>query len=342
MTDQSSELFPAELRQITHLIYGFMTSQAIAVAAKLGIADLLKQEPRTAEELANATKAHAPSLNRLLRMLTSVGIFAEDANGRFQQTPLSQLLRSDHPRSARAFAIMSGSELLWRPWGELHAAVMSGRSAFEHVFGASLFEYLAAHPGDAEVFNAGMTSASVNDAAAVVAAYDFSRFDRVVDVGGGHGALLRAILSANPKLRGVLADRPAVVAGAEALRTGAMADRCEFTGVDFFSSVPGGADAYIMRWIIHDWNDEDSLKILRNCRGAIRRDGTLLIVDSVLKPPNEPDPGKLMDSNMLVMVPGGRERTEAEFAALLRQAGFSLTRLIPTAGAVSIIESQPT
>ena len=342
MTDQSSELFPAELRQITHLIYGFMTSQAIAVAAKLGIADLLKQEPRTAEELANATKAHAPSLNRLLRMLTSVGIFAEDANGRFQQTPLSQLLRSDHPRSARAFAIMSGSELLWRPWGELHAAVMSGRSAFEHVFGASLFEYLAAHPGDAEVFNAGMTSASVNDAAAVVAAYDFSRFDRVVDVGGGHGALLRAILSANPKLRGVLADRPTVVAGAEALRTGAMADRCEFTGVDFFSSVPGGADAYIMRWIIHDWNDEDSLKILRNCRGAIRRDGTLLIVDSVLKPPNEPDPGKLMDSNMLVMVPGGRERTEAEFAALLRQAGFSLTRLIPTAGAVSIIESQPT
>ncbi len=341
MTDQSSQLFPAELRQMTQLIFGFMISQAIAVAAKLGIADLLKEQPRTAEELANASKAHAPSLNRLLRMLTSVGIFAEDTNRKFQQTPLSELLRSDHPRSARAFAIMSGSPFFWRSWAELQQAVMSGHSAFEHAFGASIFEYLAAHPDDAEVFNAGMTSASVNDAAAVVAAYDFSRFDRVVDVGGGHGGLLRAILSANPKLRGVLADRPAVVAGAEALRTGEMADRCEFTGVDFFSSVPGGADAYIMRWIIHDWNDEDSLKILRNCRTAIRRDGTLLIVDSVLKPPNEPDPGKLMDLNMLVLAPGGRERTEAEFAALLRQADFSLTRVIPTAGELSIIESQP-
>jgi SAM-dependent methyltransferase len=341
MSDQSSQLFPAELRQMTQLIFGFMTSQAIAVAAKLGIADLLKEEPRTAEELANATKAQASSLNRLLRLLTSVGIFAEDANGKFQQTPLSELLRSDHPRSTQAFAIMSGSEFFWRPWGELHAAVMSGRSAFEHVFGARFFEHLAAHPNDAEVFNAGMTSASINDAAAVVAAYDFSRFDRVVDVGGGHGALLRAILSANPKLRGVLADRPAVVAGAEALRTGAMADRCEFTVVDFFSSVPGGADAYIMRWIIHDWNDEDSLKILRNCRRAIRSDGTLLIVDAVLKPPNEPDPGKLMDLNMLVLAPGGRERTEADFAALLRQADFSLTRVIPTAGTLSIIESRP-
>lgn len=340
MSDQTSELFPAELHQMTHLIFGFMSSQAIAVAAKLGIADLLKEERKSAEELANATKAHAPSLNRLLRMLTSVGIFAEDANGRFRQTPLSELLRIDHPRSARAYSIMFGSEFFWRPWGQLHAAVMSGRSALEQVFGATGFEYLASHPEVAEVFNAGMTSASAIDAAAVVAAYDFSRFDRVVDVGGGHGALLRAILSANPKPRGVLADRPAVVAGAEALRTGAMADRCEINGVDFFTSVPEGADAYIMKWIIHDWNDEDSLKILRNCRRAIRSDGTLLVVNAVLKPPNEPDPGKLMDLTMLVM-PGGRERTAAEFAALLRQADFSLARVIPTAGSLSIIESRP-
>src|SRR6266436_4736412 len=151
MSNQTSELFPAELVQMNQLIFGFMTSQAIAVAAKLRIAELLKEEPRTAEELATATKAHAPSLNRVLRMLASVGIFAEDANGRFQQTPLSELLRSDHPRSARGSAIMCGSELVWRPWGELHAAVMSGRSAIEHVFGATFFEYLAAHPDDAEV-----------------------------------------------------------------------------------------------------------------------------------------------------------------------------------------------
>jgi len=218
---------------------------------------------------------------------------------------------------------------------------MSGRSAFEHVFGASIFEYLAAHPDDADVSNAGMTSASVNDAAAVVAAYDFSRFDRIVDVGGGHGGLLRAILSANPKLRGVLADRSAVVAGAEALRIAVMADRCEFTGVDFFSSVPGGADAYIMRWIIHDWNDEDSLKILRNCRTAIRRDGTLLIVDAVLKPPNVPDPAKLMDLNMLVLASGGRECIEAEFVGLLTQGDFSLTQRDSSAGELWIIESRP-
>ncbi len=341
MTDQSSQLFPAELRQMNQLIYGFMTSQAIAVAVKLGIADLLKEQRRTAEELANATNAHAPSLNRLLRMLTSVGIFAEDTNGRFQQTPLSELLRSDHPRSARALAIMLGSGFIWQPWGELQQAVMSGQSSFEHVFGGSAFEYFDSHPEVAEVFNAGMTSGSAIDAAAVVAAYDFSRFDRVVDVGGGHGALLHAILSANPKLSGVLADQPAVVAGAATLRGGSLTNRCAITGVDFFTSVPEGADGYIMKWIIHDWNDEDSLNILRNCRRAIRSDGTLLIVDAVLNPPNEPDPGKLMDLNMLVMAPGGRERTEAEFAALLRQADFSLTRVIPTAGTLSIIESQP-
>ncbi len=340
MTDQSSQLFPAELRQMTQLIYGFMTSQAIAVAAKLGIADLLKEQPRTAEELASATRAHAPSLNRLLRMLTSVGIFAEDANGRFQQTPLSDLLRSDHPRSARGQAILFGSEFVLRPWGELHAAVMSGRSPLEQVFGEWL-EYFNAHPDVEQMFNAGMTSGSAIEVAAVVAAYDFSRFERIVDVGGGQGTLLHAILSANPKLRGVLADRPTVVTGAAVLRTGPIVDRCEITGVDFFTSVPGGADAYIMKWIIHDWSDEDCLKILSNCRRVIRRDGTLLIVDAVLKPPNEPDPGKLMDLNMLVMAPGGRERTEVEFAALLSQADFSLTRVIPTAGALSIIESQP-
>jgi hypothetical protein len=339
MTDQSSQLFPAELRQVNQLIYGFMTSQAIAVAAKLGIADLLQEEPMTAEELAKATKAHAPSLNRLLRMLTSVGIFAEDTNGRFQQTPLSELLRSDHPRSARAWPIMFGSGFIWQPWGELQQAVMSGQSSFEHVFGS--FEYFASHPEVREVFNAGMTSGSAIDAAAVVAAYDFSRFDRVVDVGGGHGALLHAILSANLKLSGVLADQPAVVAGATTLRRGSLTNRCEIAGVDFFTSVPEGSDGHIMKWIIHDWNDEDSLKILRNCRRAIRSDGTLLIIDAVLNPPNEPDPGKLMDLNMLVMAQGGRERTEAEFAALLRQADFSLTRVIPTAGTLSIIESRP-
>jgi hypothetical protein len=341
MSDQSSQVAcPAELGRMTELIFGFISSQAIAVAAKLGIADLLQEEPKTAEELANATKAHAPSLNRLLRMLTGVGVFAEDVDRGFHQTRLSELLRSDHPRSARAYAMLWGSELHWRPWGELYAAVMSGRSAFEPVFGAPLFEYLAAHPGDAKVFNNGMSSISAMDASAVVEVYDFSRFERIVDVGGGHGWLLRAILTANSKLRGVLADQPSVVAGATALRNGSVADRCEITGVDFFTSVPEGADAYILKLIIHDWDDEAALGILRSCRRAVRRDGTLLIIDSVLKPSNQPDLGKFRDLNMLV-VSGGRERTEAEFATLLGQADFSLTRVIPTSGMLSIIESQP-
>lgn len=339
MSDKSSQLFPAELGQMSHLIYGYMTSQAIAVAAKLGIADLLKEEPRTAEELANATKAHTPSLTRLLRMLTSVGVFAEDADGRFRQTPLSEFLREDNPRSARGMAIC-GSELWWRPWGDLHRTVMTGQPAFHRIHGESLFDYLAKRPDDAAIFDAAMTSRSAIDLSAVLGAYDFSEFKRIVDVGGGHGALLHGILAANPKLRGVLADQPAVVAGAATLRTGSVADRCELVGGDFFTSVPEGADAYIMKRIIHDWNDEDSLKILRNCRRAIRPDGKLLLIEQVLKPANEPDPGKLMDLNMLLLL-GGQERTEAEFAALLRQAGFSLTRVIPTASAMSIVESQP-
>jgi len=343
MADTYSEpATQAELVQLNHLIYGLMTSQAIYVAANLKIADLIGDVPKTTEELARATKAHAPSMWRLLRMLTSVGIFEEDENGRFQQTRLSALLRSDHPRSARALAVLCGSHFFWRPWGELQGAVLEGRSAFEQMFGASLFDYYASHPDDAAIANAGFNSASSIDAPTVVAAYDFSRFERIVDVGGGHGGLLHAILTANPKLRGVLADQPAVVAGATVLRTGLVAGRCEIQGVDFFVSVPEGADAYIMKWIIHDWNDEDSLRILRNCRNAIRSDGVLLIVDSVLKPPNEPDPGKLMDLNMLVMAPTGRERTESEFRDLLSNAGFSLTRFIPTAGALSIAESRPT
>jgi SAM-dependent methyltransferase len=342
MTDQSSQTTDlSESVHLAQLLFGFMASQAIAVAAKLGIADLLEESPKTVEELANETKAHAGSLNRLLRMLTSVAIFAEDANARFRQTPLSDLLRSNNPRSARSFAIMQGSSFIWKPWMLLDKAVMTGQSAAAHAFGAPIFDYLAANPQDAQVFNAGMTSGSALDASALVAAYDFSRFERIVDVGGGHGELLRAILLANPKLSGVLADQPAVVSGAEALRTGPLANRCTIAGVDFFTSVPEGADAYIMKWIIHDWNDEDSVKILGNCRRAIRPDGKLLVVDAVLRPPNEPDPGKLMDLNMLVMATGGRERTQPEFAELLRRAGFSLIRVIPTSARSSIVESRP-
>lgn len=341
MSDLNSPLGDSTaLTQLYRMMVAYRSLQPIYVAAKLGIADLVTEIPKTADELAHLTKAHAPSLRRLLLMLSSVGIFAEDAAGRFRATPLGELLRRDHPQSLRSMAVMFGSAFFWRPWGELYDTVLTGQPAFDRVYGISLFDYLSTHSEDAAIFNEAMTSASARDIPAILAAYDFSIFERIVDVGGGHGALLHAILSANPRLHGVLADLPAVVAGAAALRSEPTAQRCSIVATDFFESVPEGADGYLMKTIIHDWNDEDALKILRNCRRAIRRHGRLLLIEWVLKRPNEPDPGRGLDMQMLVQFTG-RERTEADFEALLCAAGFSLKRVIPTSGPTSIVESRP-
>jgi hypothetical protein len=340
MTDLVAESSSTETRRLDELITAFMTSQAITVAARLGIADALNKAEKTAAELAVAVNAHTPSLTRLLRMLTSVGIFAEGSEGKFRHTPLSDLLRSDHPQSLRALATMFGSEYSWRPWGELYQTVKEGEPAFDHVFGAPLFDYIGRHPDAAEIFIAAMTAGSARDVLAIVNAYDFSRFERIVDVAGGRGALLEGILLATPNLKGILADQPSVVAGATNLKDGPLAGRCEAVGIDFFQAIPDGADAYIMKWIIHDWNDVDALRILKNLRRAIRSDGTLLIVEQVLSGPNEPDAGKLYDLNMLVLLKG-LERNEAEFAELLKKADFALTRVIPTECSLSIVESRP-
>jgi hypothetical protein len=342
MSEQNSQsVQPPPSAQMFQFILSLMIPQAIHVAAKLGIADIVAKTPATVDELATATKSNAPSLDRLLKFLSSLGIFSEDASGKYQQTPRSDTLRKDHPQSVRGAAILFGSGILWRAFGELSATIAAGQPAFNHVFGTSFFEYLGAHPEDATIFNAAMTSISSVELPLIVAAYDFSGLERVVDVGGGEGALLHGILSANPKLRGVLFDLPSVVAGAASLRNGSIAERCEIVGGDFFQAVPEGADAYLMRVVIHDWNDEDALKILKNCRRAIPAHGKLLLVESVLKPPNEPDLGKFNDLIMLVVAPGGRERTEAEFTDLLRKAGFALTRVIPATGITSIVESRP-
>ncbi len=341
MTDQASR--PAHVSpswRMTQFIWGAMPVQAISIAAKLGISDLVAQGPRSVDDLAKTTKTHTAALQRLLRALASLGIFAEDADGRFLNTPLSETLRSDHAESVRALGIMWGTPFFWRPWGDLCGAVTTGQPSFDSVFQESFFDYLAHHAGDASIFNAAMTAVSSMELSAVLAAYDFSRFGRIADIGGGHGALLHGILVANPGVRGILYDHPAVVAGATALRTGAMAARCEVLDGDFFEAVPAGADAYILKRIIHDWNDEDALKILKHCRRAIGRDGTLLLIECVLKPPNEPDLGKFLDLHMLVLL-GGRERTESDFKSLLRKAGFSLTRVIPTGVLHSIIEGTP-
>ena len=221
----------------------------------------------------------------------------------------------------------------------MYEAVVTGRPAFERIFGSNLFDHLAAHPDDSSIFDAAMSSHSTL-ISTILAAYDFSRFDRIVDVGGGRGELLLGILSAYPKLQGVLYDLPTVVAGVAAAGTGPVASRCEVVGGDFFKRVPEGADAYLLKQIIHSWNDEDASRILKNCRRAIKNDGTLLIMGDVLRQSSKPDPnGGLMDMMMLVLSPG-QERTEEEYRALLEHAGFSLTRVIRTPGP-SIIESRP-
>jgi hypothetical protein len=316
---------------------GAMAVQAIHVAAKLALADLVASGPKSIEELADATHTHGPSLARFLRALTSLGIFVEDTTGRYRQTALSDTLRSDHPESIRPSAMMLGAHFVWRPSGALEETVRTGQPSFERVYDTPFFEYLAGHSDEAAVFNAAMSS-SPDYLAAIVGAYDFSKFDRIVDVGGGHGLLLAGILSANPRLRGVLHDLPAVVTGVSALRQEPISQRCEIIGGDFFKGVPAGADAYILKGIIHDWNDEAALKILKNCRRVIRSDGTLLLVGAVLTPSTDPTTA-LMDMLMMVLT-SGRERTESELRSLLQEAGFSMVQVIRAAG-VSIIESRP-
>jgi len=316
---------------------GALAVQAIHVAARFALADLLSSGPKSIEELAEATHTHGSSLGRFMRALSSFGIFAQDAAGRYRQTALSDTLRSDHPESLRPTAMMLGAHFMWKPCGALEEAVRSGQPPFEREYGAPFFDYLAAHSDDAAIFNAAMSSAP-DYLATIVAAYDFSRFERIVDVGGGHGLLLARILSANPRLRGVLYDLPGVVAGASALRQEPVSRRCEIIGGDFFQEVPAGADAYLMKGIIHDWNDEAALKILKNCRRAVRPDGTLLLVESVLTPSTVPATA-LMDMLMMVLT-SGRERTEAEFRSLLEQAGFSMLQVI-RAARVTLIESRP-
>jgi len=315
---------------------GIVAAQAIHVAAKLRIPDLLASGPKTAAELASESGAHAPALERLLRALSSLEMFSRTPDGRFRNTPLTEVLRAGHPQSQRESALFLPAAFLWRPLGELEQSVRTGEPAFERIFGQSFFQYLGTHPQDAAIFNAAMTHGVAWTTPALLAAYDFSRFERLVDVGGGEGALLRDIVSATPGLRGVLFDLPQVVARAPEVLTSEVAARCEVVGGDFFQSVPEGADAYLLKGVIHDWQDEDAVKILRNTRRAIRADGTLLLIENIADLTHR-SAGVI---DLLMLVVGGRERTEDDFRSLLAAAGFAISRVIPTE-ATSVIECRP-
>jgi len=321
-------------------IAAYWQSQLVFVAAKLGIADALVDGPLTIEEIAIRVGAHAPSLKRVLRALASLGIFACDPHGRFHLTRLAQTLRRDHPESLRDFALMLVDDYNWSAWGALEHAVRTGESAFERVHGAPAFAWMREHPDKEKMFSASMASISVMENAAVARAYAFGKLQRVVDVGGAHGHLLVAILRSYVKVRGVLFDQPAIVD--EARRAGFItaadvSGRCEVQGGDFFESVPSGADAYVLKYIVHDWDDERSIRILENCRRAMPDEGRVLVVDHVVAPGNRFDWGKLMDINMMVML-GSKERTKDEFRQLFMRAGLRLKRVIRTSSPLSILE----
>jgi hypothetical protein len=331
----------AELPQFAMLqmITGFWVSRAIYVAAKLGLADLVKDSPKTAVELARLTGTHSPSLYRALRALASVGVFADDGQGRFAQTPLSETLRSDTPGSLRAMAIAELGQEHFPAWGNLTQSVKTGETAFDSLFKQSVWEHYARNPEDASIFNEEMKGLTEMVGVAALEAYDFSDIDKLVDVAGGTGGLISAILAAYPRMRGVLFDLPHVIAEAgPALDAAGVRDRCETSAGDFFRMVPEGGSAYLMKWIIHDWDDEKSTVILKNIHRAMDEKGKLLLIEMVVLEGNQPDLSKLMDLNMMVMT-GGRERTEAEFKSLLAASGFKLTRVIRTASPVCVIEA---
>ena len=330
---------PPPAAVLTQILMGSLASQALYVAAKLGIADLLADGPKTIEQLAKETNTDAPSLYRVMRALASIGVFTEQDKHTFAMTATSEPLRSDAPNSLRDVTIFWGEDWHWEVWGKIIHSVRTGKSAWAQIHGDEVFEYFAKNPEAGEIFNRAMSSFSGIATAAVVGAYDFSGIEKIVDIAGGHGRVLTGILEANPKMRGVLFDLPHVIAGArEQVATSTVAERVEFAEGDFFASVPEGADAYIMKHIIHDWDDERAIKILQNIKRAMKPGGHVLLVEAVIAEGNNADFGKLLDLEMLV-APGGKERTAAEYEELFSRAGLKLTRIVPTKSPYNVIEA---
>jgi hypothetical protein len=334
MDDQAS---PKQLLQ--QMIVGNWITQAVYSAAELGLSDLLAGGPKSVEELAHETGCGADALNRLLRALASIGIFAEHELGQFGLTPLAAYLQSNSPDSLRSFAILGGAEL-YLAWGNLLPSVRTGEAAIDKAFGQPFFQYLTDHPERGQIYDAAMTGVHGAEASAVVNAYDFSSFRNVVDVGGGNGSQLACLLQHYPSLKGILFDLPAVVERARALFGSAgLSSRCRFVGGDFFSAVPAGGDAYLLRHVIHDWDDERAAAVLRTCREAMGSQSRLLVVETVIQPGNEACFGKWLD--LMMLLAGGRERTEEQYRRLFSEAGFELTSIVPTAQEVSVLEAVP-
>jgi hypothetical protein len=338
-TSAQSQTPPAHVG-ILQIINGTYVAGAIACLAQLGIPDLVEAGPKAAEELAPQVNANPQALYRLMRATASVGVLAEGADGKFSETPMSAVLRRNGSPSLRALAIMGGREWHGRGWAHLEHCVRTGKQALDRIYGTPVFEFFGKHPEEAQIFNDAMTALSTIDSPAVAESYSFDQIHSIVDVGGGHGLLLATILARNPHMRGTLYDVPRVVEGAKDGPLKPLMERCTVASGDVFSSVPAGADAYIMKHIIHDWPDDLCLKILKACRKSVNAGGRVLVVDWVIQPGNDFSPGKFLDLQMLIF-PGGRERSEKQFRDLFAAAGWQLTRIVPTAAGESIVEGIP-
>ncbi|WP_254509808.1 acetylserotonin O-methyltransferase [Anatilimnocola floriformis] len=325
---------------LKQMITGYWTSQSIYVAAKLELADKLAAGAKSAAELATETKTNAGALFRLLRALASVGVFTQQADGKFSNSPLSEPLQKSAADSQWAMAVMMGEEH-YAAWGELLYSIQTGQGSFRKVFGEGVFDFLGKHPEQAKVFDAAMTSIHGAETRLMIDAYDFADCHTLCDVGGGNGNTIAEVLKRQPKLQGVLFDLPHVVERAKAnLQQAGVGDRCQFVGGSFFEQVNVQADVIMMRHIIHDWDDEKCVTILKNCRAALKRGGKVVVVESVVPTGNEPGFVKWLDLTMLT-IPEGKERTADEYRELFAGAGLKLNRIVHTAGELDVLEAVP-
>ena len=345
MTNPGSDSFSQSTAphiQLVQMGTAYWVSRVVYAAARLGLADHLESGAKTAEEIAASCNVHAPSLHRLMRTLASLGILSERTERRFALTGLGKALTSNAPGSARATLLTVGSHWFNSSFDHIVYSVETGETGFQKEYAMPVFDFLAQHPEDASLFSETMIGIHGDEPPAVATAYDFSTFETIVDVGGATGNMLGTVLTRHSKPRGVLFDRAHVVRDAPALlESKGVLDRVTVEAGDFFETVPIGGDAYILSHIIHDWDEEKCLTILKHVHRAMKPGGRLLIVEMVLPAGDTPHPGKMLDMVMLVL-PGGQERTEAEYKSLLEKADFRLIRIIPTASSVSIVEAVKT
>ncbi len=331
---------PPPHAQLVQMAMAHWVSHVVHAAAKFNVADHLSEGPQDAEALAAITRTHAPSLYRLMRTLASLGILTEDSAHRFALTPLGEALKTGAPGAARATILTVANPSWVHGFSELPYSLETGKSGFEKAFGMPIFDWLGLRPEDASLFSETMVGIHGGEPPAVAAAYDFSGLGTLVDVGGATGDLLTTLLGHHPEARGILYDLPHVVSDAPAfIAARGLTDRVTIEAGSFFDSVPAGGDAYLLSHVIHDWSEEQCLTILRHCRAAMHPESRLLLIEMVLPPGDTPHPGKMLDMMMLVG-PGGQERTAEEYGELLAKAGLQLTRVVPTASPVSVVEAR--